>query len=61
MHGTVPSGSLSLHGTVHPIYIVVTLIKQRISSLKETRCLGNLLIYYIVWLSLEAHPFSTHS
>lgn len=42
MHGTVPSGSLSLHGTVHPIYIVVTLIKQRISSLKETRCLGNL-------------------
>lgn len=28
------------HGT--SIYIVVTLMKQRISSLKETRCLGNL-------------------
>ncbi len=34
-------------GTVHSIYIVVTLIKQRISSFKETHCLGNL--------------FSTHS
>lgn len=42
MQRIAPSGSLSMHGTVHPIYIAVTLIKQRISSLKETRCLGNL-------------------
>lgn len=41
--------------TVHSISMVVTLIKQRISSLKETRCLGNLfnLIFYSFIMELR--------